>query len=416
MRKVGILGASGYIGSVVLRKLQVRGWCVVSLGRSAVSGASEHRPVDIGQPLQESAIDGLDAIIHLAANTDSGNDSHAAEIAFATALAEVASRRSIPLLFVSSQAASASAPSQYGRTKAAIERKILPLGAIAIRPGLVYGGQESGLFGVLASFMRRTKLRPCLLPSPLVQAVHVDDVCEAIANALFLPRAKGRWFAVAGPPMQFNVFLKTIASYRVRATTIPVPVPVAVLRLVLLIVGKLFGPKIGAERLKSLTSLKAMECDSDLEELGICLRDLRDGLSRSGRPSRRLLREGAAMRRSLVGGYDGIWSVRNYPRMLMSQDQALALNLPAMLLRFPRLLSALDSPKSRSEVRAATLMGRMNMMYRLCETSTEDAAKFIASGRPSFARSTVALLMVGLSEACSCVLRPIASIIAKAGK
>lgn len=413
MRKVGVLGASGYIGSVLLRSMQARGWCVVSLGRRAASGASAHRPVDIGKPLQESVIDGLDAIVHLAANTDSGNDSHAAEVSFASALAEMAGRCEVPLLFVSSQAASATASSQYGRTKAAIEREILPKGAIAIRPGLVYGGQEKGLFGVLASFMRRTRLRPCLLPSPLVQAVHVHDLCEAISSVLFLPSAKGRWFAVAGRPMQFNGFLRTIAARRLRMTTLPVPVPITVLRLLLLVAGRLFGPKIGAERLDSLTSLKLMDCDSDMEELGIRMRDLRDGLSRSGRPYRRLLSEGTALRRSLFGGNRGLWAVRNYPRMLVSHDQTLALDLPTIVLRFPRLLAALDSPKDRSETRASTLMGRMNMMYRLCEAGAKDAAKFIAPGQGSFARSALALLIVGFSEAQSLALRPLVRIIAK---
>src|SRR5690606_10483676 len=120
------------------------------------------------------------------------------ETAFARDLARMAGERGIPMVFLSSQASSPQAPTGYGRTKAAIEAAILPLHAAVIRPGLVYGGEERGLFGLLCALLRRSPLRPRLWPSPPVQPVHVDDLCAAIITVLGERTFAGTVVSVAG--------------------------------------------------------------------------------------------------------------------------------------------------------------------------------------------------------------------------
>src|SRR5690606_19755678 len=366
--RLGITGASGYIGRALLRATPP-GWQVGSLGRGKVAPAFEQRHADLSQPVPAGLLDGLDAVVHLAADTGDGGVAARQEIGFARDLARTAGERGIPMVFLSSQAASPHAPTGYGRTKAAIESAILPLHAAVLRPGLVYGGEERGLFGMLCALLRRSPLRPRLWPSPPVQPIHVDDLCAAIITVLGEPAFAGTVVSVAGPPVAFDVFLAALARYRLRTYRLPMPVPVAVLRPLLVLTERLFGPRLGPGRLDSLTQLPAIDTHADLQRLRIRPRDLQDGMSRSGSPRRRLLLEGRALARSLLGNRAvSAATLRRYVRALAMYDSSRALGLARLLLACPVLLAALDRPARRSAVARGELPWRMELMYRLCES------------------------------------------------
>lgn len=382
--KVGVTGASGYIGGVLARQLRSRDCMVVSLGRRPHPSASGYRRADLGEPVPVDLLDGLDAVVHLAANTGAAGISMEQEVAFAVSLADQAQARGIPLLFVSSQVASMDAPSAYGRTKAAIEAGIRPSGAIIIRPGLVYGNEERGLFGLLVSLLRRFRIRPQLWPSPLVQPVHVDDLAKGMIAAISNHDHAGRTFNLAGRPLAFNEFLSMVAHHRVRRGVIPVPIPIAVARTALAIGKPVLGPGFDPARLDSLVGVTPVATTADMECLGITARDPHDGLSRSGTPARRLLLEGQALARSLVGGKiipAGL--LRRYVRALSFHGRPTALPVSRSLLRFPTLLAALDAPSARSNLDAVA--GRLGMVCRLCECEPALASSFMrvdpANGR-----------------------------------
>lgn len=375
-----------------------------------------HRHVDLREPPPDDLLAGLDAVVHLAADTGTGGVPADREIAFARALADQARKRRIPLLFVSSQAASPEAPSGYGKTKAAIEQAILPAGAIVLRPGLVYGGEERGLFGMLTGLLRRFPVAPRLAPSPVVQPIHVEDLAAAILGALQQVTAHGQVLEVAGEPVSFGYFLAMVARHRVRRGVLFLPVPVPLLRLALAAGGRLFGPRAGVERLDSLTCLRIMDARGSMEHLGIVPRDLGDGLSPCGGPRRRLLQEGKALALSLISPATVPRSLlRRYVSALSRLGHPRALGLPPMLLRYPALLAALDRPGSRKQAVLPGLAARMEIAYRLCESEPALASLFIrrTDGR---LQALADIARASMGELRGWILAPLARVLLRTGQ
>ncbi len=376
--RIGVTGASGYVGRAVVAAAGRAGLSVVAIGRRAAPKGIEWRHSDLTRRPDDDLLAGLDAVVHLAADTaqrlPAGGDP---ERAYAEALARQAAERGIPLVFASSQAASAEAPSAYGRNKHAIERVIAEFGAISIRPGLVVGGDESGLFGLLCAFVRRSPLLPKLLPAPAVQPVHVDDLARALLRACELPQLRGRTLAVAGPPMPFDALLGAIATQRLRTCRVFVPAPVPLLRLLLRGLRPILGEGFSSDRFDSLLRLPPLHAEADLRTLDLSLRSPSDALDRRGRPTRRWLREAQALSRAMLRRPAPFGLLRRYPRMLRACGVDGPLELPPGLLALPLCLAALDAPSRRPAAGVGTLAWRMGMVLRLAEAEPDLAADFL---------------------------------------
>ncbi|HZX80643.1 MAG TPA: NAD-dependent epimerase/dehydratase family protein, partial [Lysobacter sp.] len=278
--RLGILGASGYVGREVVAAA-AGAWSLVVMGRTSV-GTHEFRACDLGKPLDPAVIDGLTAVIHLAADTGGGGHDAADEIAFTRALAEEAARRGVRLVFVSSQVADVHAPSDYGRRKAAIERDVLERGGVVVRPGLVYGGREAGLFGQLVGLVRRLPVLPGILPAPRVWPVHVRDLAQALIHACD-PVVPSAVYGIAGAPVGFDVFLAAIGRYRWSKRRVFLPFPAVLLRAALAVAGPVLGPRFSAARFDSLLAVPPMQAAEGCRQLGVVPRPLHAGMSRSGR-------------------------------------------------------------------------------------------------------------------------------------
>jgi len=402
-RVLGLTGASGYIGRAVIRNAHACGWQVVAIGRRPVEGAQSLRFAELSTAPPDGLLNGLDALLHLAANTG-GEESlaPAAELTFARDLAMQASVAGIPFVFASSQAAAENAPSDYGRTKFAIEQQIAPLGAVSVRPGLVIGGREAGLFGLLVSLVRASPLIPALLPSPVVQPIHVDDLSVALLATCKRSDLAGGVLSLAGESVDFNHFLAIIARYRLRVRRLHIPVPTALLRSVLALTEPIFGSRLSPARLDSLIQLPALDARGDLAMLGVVLRPLANALDRRGRGTRNLLIEGRALARAMVRGVmPSPALLRHYVRLLCALGPYDALPLSPYLLGRPSWLASLDTSARRQ--RAASpgeLAWRMNVILRLAEASPTLAGLFLVmpnqSGRFAALRDFIC--------ACTCEL------------
>lgn len=405
---VGITGASGYIGRELQSALPP-GCSAVALGRRGAGPGQAWRTCDLREPPPEGLLDGLDAVVHLAADTGAGDVAPEQEISFAIALARAARERGIPLVFVSSQAASPDAPTSYGRTKAAIEAVVLPMGAVAVRPGLVYGGAEAGLFGALCALVRRLPFRPWLVPSPKVQPIHVRDLSGAILAAAAKREMQGRVLCVADEPVAFDAVLASIARDRLRRLRVPVPVPVVLLRFALRIAEPVVGPRMGPARLDSLLRLPAMDAARDLADLGVSPRALRDGMSRTGSPRRRLLREARALAHALLGSVAVPRMLfRRYVRALAGHSHQRALPLSPALIAFPALLASLDRAAARQGMEVGDLAWRMEAMCRLCEADPRLAPAFLGDAEQHRIATLAGFARAGIAEAAARLLHPLA--------
>jgi NADH dehydrogenase len=301
----------------------------------------------------------------LAADTHGSLADPTTELRFAEALARDARSERCRFVFISSQAASTHAPSAYGRTKAAIEAMLLPLGAVVVRPGLVYGGAAEGLYGLLLAVARHFPILPDLRPSPVVQPVHVNDLAQALAAAARMPDLAGRILSVAGPALTLTDFLHLLSRHRLKIRRAFIPVPVVLFRLLLQLASGLSSPRFAPERLDSLMALSRMHTDDDIRKLGMTLRLLPDGLAGRHWRRRGLLLEAHRLARGLLGRPATPALARRYARMLPVFGVSEALQHSDVL--GSQCLGALDRPAKPSNEQDGGLRWRMTVVLRLAE-------------------------------------------------
>ena len=379
--KMVVTGATGYIGIRLSALATNRGYNVV--------GASRQRPLscvaswfEFDLVKNESVIlpVGTDVVVHLAANTvgSSGLDDDV-EVGAAQNLINSALKARAKFIFVSSQTARVDAPTSYGRTKWRIEQVVLAAGGWVVRPGLVYGGELRGLFGTLVMAVQKLPLLPAFIPTPKVQPIHVDDLVEGLIRIAERGDIQPGVYCLAAPsPSSFSTFLAEIAKSRLRCKRVFVPVPVVAINIFASVIGSAWRSRLRLERLRSLFDLPVMATALHLEELGLVLRPLPDGLCPSGDDRRRrLLREGQALLAYILKEQPGSAVLRRYVRAIESLRDGRAFGLPGVFLNYPGLMSLLDKTSWPEDPLGAEFIWRLDAAIMLSEASPAGAAHFL---------------------------------------
>lgn len=376
--KLLITGATGYIGQRFVRAAKGAGHQIVIAGRSSaevVFDLSNPQPLQLKEP--------FDAVFHLAAITSASATNPEAEINAARYLFHAAALQGARVIFVSSQASRVDAPTDYGRTKWQIERLAIASNGCVLRPGQVYGSFESGLFGVLATVVRKLPAYPAFLPAPRIQPVHVDDLVAALLSAATTKGVETAILSIgAERPVSFTKFLHGIQRYWVRRFRIPAPVPVVLVRLAISLVGQTLRTKLGLERLNSLFDLKPMETSDDLRRLGIQLRTLENGLHRSGDSRKRdLAIEGQGLLRYVLGTRPTKGLIRKYVRCIESLRDDRPLTLKPCYLRWTVLLHLIDTANTDQSFAIQEFVWRLNAAVVIAEASPLGAKRLLGLGQ-----------------------------------
>ncbi|MGB5811725.1 MAG: NAD-dependent epimerase/dehydratase family protein [Polyangiales bacterium] len=265
--KVMLTGATGFIGRRVVKALESEGHALTiaertpgSFGRD-VRGATPHRVVAVGEINRATewgiALEGVEAVVHLAAHAHVVTPSPEDEIAFVETnvrgtdrLAERAVaagvRRFVLMSSIGAVATSSDAcitsstPSRpttpYGKSKLAAEEALLTqahgsdMTWTILRPTLVYGPGNPGNMARLISLVRTG------LPLPLGAIrnrrsfTFVDNLAALVAHALNHERAVNHVFLVAdGDDVSTPELVRKIAVLHGRHAKL-VPVPVSLLQ------------------------------------------------------------------------------------------------------------------------------------------------------------------------------------------
>lgn len=381
--RIAVTGATGYIGQRLIWAARMAGHTVLALSRRPVieSGVT-WQFFDLTAETLPSLPCDIDAVFHLAAKTRHVVGEEFAEHKSAQLLIDAADSIGAAFIFISSNTASAKAPTAYGRIKWKIELATIKAGGLVIRPGQVYGGPELGLFGMLCTLVRRLPILPAFIPSPTVQPVHLDDLVEALLVCIV--RKPSMVLSVAAPEgISFAAFLQALARGRTSRYPIFFPIPVFLFHILAKLLGQGPSRKLGLERLLSLFALRHMNTSNDLQRLALVLRPLSSGMTRSGRGRREIIREGRVILTYVLRTKPAGALVRRYARAIKTLRIAQPLQLPELVLILPALLALLDGSRNIDSTFRFELDWRINAALTLAEASPQGACRFLATNNTS---------------------------------
>lgn len=207
---VTVIGGSGFIGTHLAQDLLARGARLRIASRNP-QRAFRLRPlgnlgqvqfvrVDVTQPeTLRPALAGTDAVVNLVGafggDLDAVQGSGAGSIAAAAKAAGATA-----LVHVSAIGSDAGSKVDYARTKAQGEDAVKAAfkGATVVRPSLVFGPDDN-FVQMFAGLIAMAPVLPVFAPEAPLQPVFVDDLAEAIGNALADPSLQGKTYEVAGP-------------------------------------------------------------------------------------------------------------------------------------------------------------------------------------------------------------------------
>jgi NADH dehydrogenase len=378
-----ITGATGYIGRNLVSALMGAGHEVIAASRERPDHLNtEWVGFDLSSEDPVLLPINVDCVIHLAARTAHSNLTAQTEILAAQQLIEASLLANARFIFVSSQVARPDAPTEYGRTKHEIEQIVLASGGYVVRPGQVYGGEERGLFGVLVKAVKKLPAIPAFVPAPQIQPIHVDDLVSCLIQIAETEDELPRAFNLGSPiTVSFTAFLNLIALQRCNRHKTNIPIPSWLVTLGVLFLGKTLASKFGVDKLTSLFNVPFMRTERDLSSLGVSLRSLTNGLTRSGHSGRRsLIREAQALI-GFVLGRSRVKSslVRRYVRAIEHVSAGRIVGLSPFFMRHPAYLALLDFKHHSGSPFVTELTERINIATLVAEASPATSAYFLSS-------------------------------------
>jgi NADH dehydrogenase len=213
LRKICVLGGSGFVGSSIVAKLDQDGYAVTVLTRRRESAKHlfllpnvtvvECNVMD-DQALK-AALSGADAVVNLTGILhQSGRTSFdAMHHQLPSRLAKICEATGIKrLIQMSSLQADRNAPSEYLRSKAAGEAALLAfaqkLNITIFRPSIIFGRGDSfiNLFATLIKFLPVVLLAK---PNAKFQPVWVEDVASCFVASIQNTQTYGQVYELAGP-------------------------------------------------------------------------------------------------------------------------------------------------------------------------------------------------------------------------
>ena len=290
-----ITGVTGFLGTRLADLAMARGWTVRGLAREEWDGApsiplANRFLGDLPERIPAAALEGgVHAIVHCAATaTTVERTARAVNVSGTERLAALAVKAGIPVfIHISSSSAAPDAPSVYGRTKfdgevalrnAARIRHPAPLHTVILRPNLIVGPGEKGVYGQMVSMVERLPVLPMLAGGrSIVQPIHVDDLCEAILKCVERASELDGAILNLGHPVGIKLrdLLQIIAKHRLGRRKMAVSIPIWPIEAIVNVT-EAVGLKlpVGKANLQGLKRIKRAETALDLEKLGIVLRPL----------------------------------------------------------------------------------------------------------------------------------------------
>ena len=224
-----VLGGNGFIGGHVAAALEADGHAVERGASSRYDLAQLQRSED-WRPM----VRGREAVVNATGifRESAGRSFEALHARGPIALFEACAAEGVPVVQVSALGAAVDAPTEFLRSKARADERLLALDvpSLVLQPSLVFGtgGESSRAFLALAA-------APLILVpgdgGQRIQPVHVDDVASAIARAIEERRFPRQRVAAVGPrPLTLRQYLGSLHEQTAPSKPRCVPIPMALVR------------------------------------------------------------------------------------------------------------------------------------------------------------------------------------------
>lgn len=225
--RVGVTGSTSEIGRAVHAQAVSAGHSVEQLGRHP-----GQRTFELGKPLDSSALDGLDAVIHLAwdRNLSAPPSSRRGtaplldgNVTGSIDLIEACSSRGIRVVFLSSTSARRPDRSRYGAAKLDVERAASEHRGVVLRAGLIWGSAPPPIIQTLTRIANIPALLPIPAPAMILDHNHESHVAGALVDAVASSASPGTVRPVASP--EFVSSTEVLRALRDQRRLLDVPVP-----------------------------------------------------------------------------------------------------------------------------------------------------------------------------------------------
>jgi len=224
-RRCLITGGHGYLGSELAQFLRGTGWQVVIASRQGAG--SDEIAFRLGGEIPVDSLRGFDALIHCAYDfTAIGwEEIHRTNVIGTRLLLDHALAAGVKtIITISSISAYEGCRSLYGKAKLLIEQDTFARGGIVLRPGLIYGGSNRGMYGRLQAQAAK-KIVPLMVGSPCTQyLIQVEDLARVVEGWLEArwPKPQLAWTVAHPEPWPLRKLLSAIAGDR-KPIFLPVP-------------------------------------------------------------------------------------------------------------------------------------------------------------------------------------------------
>jgi nucleoside-diphosphate-sugar epimerase len=397
-----VTGGTGYIGRRLVKAALVSGCKVTLLSRGREFCAHQNLKYvawSLGESLPAEAIDSdidpaAQAVVHLAHDWKNQSGARKTEgglnIDGTRALVEQARRSGLGrFVFASSQSARADAPNVYGRVKWAIEQLLDRPDEVSARIGLVYGGPQQAMYGLLSKLSGISPILPMVDPRRPVQPIHIDELAEGLLRLASSDHAG--WVGLASAKgIRFGDFLKTLARdlHGTRLLIIPIPVQLA-LRACDLTAVIPFMPTVDRERVLGLAGTQPMQCADHLASLGLEIEDCESRLAFEPSARKTLLLEGRILLRYVMKAWPAHSLLRLYVRALYVKGIRQAIAMPRSVRLLPSLLRWMEPFDQK-----AALSRRLAIAVAIAQSSPQ--GELILSRKTVLARNVAVFLGVSV--------------------
>lgn len=278
--RIGITGASGYIGSALTTHLRKAGFNVTAFCRANLNERNnpDEKYYSIADIESQADLAGIDILIH---NSWILGDASRAGINLTGTkkLFDAARINGVKwIIFISSVSAHPSSTTAYGRSKLEAESLLDLSHHTVVSPGLVIG--NGGLYKKLATYAIDKKIVP-LIDSGIqpIQYIGIDELCLLIEK-IISKKHRGKFIAASEEVLTYREMFQIIASQSRKKIKF-IHIPSSLLRGIIKLSRWLrMSLPVNEDQVNSLSSMKALDSSETMKMLNMKIRPINQTISR----------------------------------------------------------------------------------------------------------------------------------------